>query len=110
MSPTELFQEVINFDRLVWLSYQSLSLQNLFIQHRVSVSGMRVLVFVYTRTCVPVGKDQRLAVGDFLILLHLIYLSIYISIYYCLFIYSLYQFSDAFKPAHCKELLFLLPY
>lgn len=54
--------------------------------------GMRVFVFVYTRTCVPVCKDQRLAVSDFLILLYLsIYLAsllfIYLYIYLLLFIY-----------------------
>lgn len=50
---------------------------------------MRVFVFVYTRTCVPVCKDQRLAVSDFLILLYLsiIYLSIYLFIIVCLFIF-----------------------
>lgn len=78
--------------------------------------GMRVFVFVYTRTCVPVCKDQRLAVSDFLILLYLsIYLAsllfIYLYIYLLLFVYLfLYQFSDAFGPAHCQELLFLLSY
>lgn len=77
---------------------------------------MRVFVFVYTRTCVPVCKDQRLAVSDFLILLYLsIYLAsllfIYLYIYLLLFVYLfLYQFSDAFGPAHCQELLFLLSY
>ena len=59
------------------------------------MSGMRVLVFVYARTCVPVCEDQRLAVDVFLILLYLIYLAYYLSIYY-----FLYQFSDAFGPVH----------
>lgn len=64
----------------------------------------------------PVCKDQRLAVSDFLILLYLsIYLAsllfIYLYIYLLLFVYLfLYQFSDAFGPAHCQELLFLLSY
>lgn len=45
------------------------------------MSGMMVFVFVYVRTCVPVCEDQKLAVEVFLILLRLIYLAYYLSIY-----------------------------
>lgn len=55
------------------------------------MSGMMVFVFVYARTCVPVCEDQKLAVEVFLILLRLIYLAYYLSIYLfiivCLFIF-----------------------